>query len=260
VILRVSDRFTRVLAAGIVSIALAGSWAVLSRHALPDYPGRGTFIELFLVNRELNVPTWFSSVLLLVAAVLAGLIAWLTHREEGHMVRRWAGLSLILLYVSMDEVASIHDRYLGNLNPFPDEGILFYGWVVPAAVLVLLLVVAYARLVFRLPIAVRRLTILAAALFVGGALGLELIQSALDADAQGPGTLGYDVIAGVEEILENAGTLVFVVALLRYIGLRYPRILLVFDEPVTASVSSGREEAEPVGHRKVGIRAATRDE
>lgn len=223
---------TLAMGAGVLLLSLAGLGALVSVHLLPDFPGRDTFTDLFMLNRELNVPTWYSSTLLVVAAALLALIAGLTRLERAPSFSAWAGLALIFLYLSADEVASIHERYFGKLSPLPEQGVFFYGWVVPAMVFVLILTVSYGRFVFRLPAPVRRLAVAAAALYVGGSLGLELVEAVLD--EQGPrATLLFGGIAGLEEILEMAGVLIFIVALLRYVSIRHPTARLALDDKET---------------------------
>src|SRR5690606_6161406 len=55
--------------------------------------------EFFSVTHEANLPTWFSSFLLLAAASLAGIIALVGQ----HQRRRWAAFSLLMLYLAIDE-------------------------------------------------------------------------------------------------------------------------------------------------------------
>lgn len=230
-ILLVSSRLVLALGVGIALLASAGLGTLMSVYLLPDFPGRDTFVELFTLDGELNVPTWYSSALLLVAAGLLGMIAWTARLEGAASVRSWAGLAVVFVYLSVDEAASIHERYLGALSPLPERGVVLYGWVVPAAVFVMVLTVVYARFVFLLPPPVRRLAVAAAALYVGGALGLELVEAVLD--EQGPRTIVFAGIAGLEDVLEMAGALVFIVALLRYIRLRHPGARLALDAELT---------------------------
>ncbi|WP_309709838.1 hypothetical protein, partial [Pseudolysinimonas sp.] len=81
-ILRLSGVTAWVLGAGVVLLSLAGLGALVSVHLLPDFPGRDTFADLFMLNRELNVPTWYSSTLLLIAAGLLAVIAWTARLER----------------------------------------------------------------------------------------------------------------------------------------------------------------------------------
>lgn len=228
-ILAIGDRAIWVLAAGIVVLALAGAAVIVSVDLRLVYPGDETFGALFALNGEMNVPTWYSSMLLLVAAGLLVVIAGFTRLESRLAFRRWASLAVIFAFLSLDEVASIHERYLARLSPLPKDGIVFYAWVVPGTLLVLLVVVLYRRFVFGLPAPVRRVAIAAAALYVGGALGLEAIEGVLAARGTAEGTFPYDPIAGTEEVLEMIGALVFSVALIRYIRLRHPGARLTFD-------------------------------
>src|SRR6266545_5147574 len=67
-------------------------------------------MKLFDVNSENNVPTWFSSLLLFGDALLAGLVAALVRRAGGRDAGHWAALAVLLSLLSLDEVASLHER------------------------------------------------------------------------------------------------------------------------------------------------------
>jgi hypothetical protein len=61
---------------------------------------------------------------------------------------------------------------------------------------------------------------IAAALYIGGAVGLELVGGRY-AEMHGLKNLTYSMIATAEETLEMAGVIVFIYALLRYIADNY---------------------------------------
>lgn len=76
------------------------------------------FVWRFNVDLELNVPTWYASFLAGIGAVLALFIAWQSRLYENstwthHM---WICLSLILLFVAIDETASFHELLLQNIH------------------------------------------------------------------------------------------------------------------------------------------------
>jgi len=76
---------------------------------------------------------------------------------------------------------------------------------------------AYLKFLLHLPRKTRDLFLLAGSIYVGGALGMEMVCGYY-ADAVGQRNLIYGLMASVEEILEMVGVIVFIYALLSYIG------------------------------------------
>jgi len=67
------------------------------------------FVPMFYVGNEQNVPTWYSSVTLLASASLFAVAARAEWRN-GRFAPYWLGLAVIFIALSIDEVASIHER------------------------------------------------------------------------------------------------------------------------------------------------------
>ncbi|TFH41089.1 MAG: hypothetical protein E4H01_15480, partial [Lysobacterales bacterium] len=68
------------------------------------------FARLFKLDAEMNVPTWFSTVQLFLASMLAFMI-YLDRRLDGtRYVAHWSGLGFIMLYISLDEAISLHEK------------------------------------------------------------------------------------------------------------------------------------------------------
>jgi hypothetical protein len=94
---------------------------------------------------------------------------------------------------------------------------------------VVLLAFWYWRFVEALPAPTRRRVVAAAALYVGGALGLELIQGPLDA-IEGTQTLRYAAIGIVEECCEMIGAGLFLSATLGHLRTLAPIVRIRLDE------------------------------
>ena len=75
--------------------------------------------------------------------------------------------------------------------------------------------VRFLKCLLGLPRSTRNLFLLAAAMFIGGAIGIELIGSYVDASGSRH-TLLYRLLIAVEESLEMTGVAVFIFGLLRY--------------------------------------------
>lgn len=170
-------------------------------------------------DAEKSVPAWFQSGLLLLNASLWMAVA---HSERG--VRRralpWLLLGLVFLVGSVDEIISAHEELTEPLRgAFGTSGLLYYAWVIPGAVLAAAVTLVVARPVLSLPPSVRRLIIVAGALYVAGVMGVELVGG-LIADTSGEDGLGYRLSTQVEEALESAGLVTLAYGLVTLLALR----------------------------------------
>lgn len=160
------------------------------------------------LSYESNVPTWFSSALLLACAVAAGAIA--VARPPWH--RHWWVISGVAAYLSLDETAELHEHLGGHIDT---GGVFYFDWVIPAAIVVALIVVAFIPFVRALDATTRRRLILAGVIYVGGALVMEL-PLGWWSEQRGGDTLGYALIDWVEETMEMIGATLAFVALLAH--------------------------------------------
>lgn len=204
------------LATLLVLVSLAGQAA---RHGLGLHTARG-LIPLFDVAAEANVPTFFSVLLLIAAALLLGLVAALTRRAGGPHVFGWSFLSCFFLFLAFDESFQVHERLipLGRslLRPGGRLGIFYFAWTIPYMALVLALAIAFLRFMIDLDARARPRFLVAASLYVGGAIGFELIESR-HIEALGADNLAFALMATAEEGLEMAGVIIFLWALLWYL-------------------------------------------
>ena len=122
----------------------------------------------------------------------------------------------IFLFLAIDEACSIHELSIpllrGAINA---EGILYFTWVVPAFFLLGIFLITFRKFVFSLPVKTKTLFILAGFVYVGGALGMELVGGYL-ADTSGYNTV-YGLASSIEEILEMLGIVIFIHGLLSYV-------------------------------------------
>lgn len=97
------------------------------------------FVPKFNLDLENNIPSHFSSGLLLLASMLLALIAFFKKKGNDIFARHWAVLSIVFLYLSLDEAASIHELVNRPMRTMYGLGGAFYfGWVIFAIPLVLL--------------------------------------------------------------------------------------------------------------------------
>lgn len=182
-----------------------------------------------LLNRidlgfEPSVPAFYSSFALLAAAGLLALIAVGEKRRGGRHVIHWGVLAFLFAGMSLDEMVMLHELFVTTLREsFDLHGIFFFSWVIPGLITVLVVGVSYLGFLSRLDNRTRNLFILAACLFVGGALGMEMLAGVVVENASngveeaGLGDPVHIAIQTVEETGEMLGIVVFIYALLCYI-------------------------------------------
>lgn len=196
------DRTARGLGIGVAGLSIAGLCAEIGGYVL-GWSDRA--VELFSLSYEGNVPTWAASSLLVLASGALAMCAERATIDRG----AWWGLSVIFLFMSLDEAIEIHE-HLGGL--VQGGGVFFFSWVIPAFVIVAALGALFVRFLLRLPEIDRRRFVLAAVLYVGGALVMEL-PLGWWAERAGDDNLTYGLLDWIEETLELVGVTVFLLAL-----------------------------------------------
>jgi hypothetical protein len=205
-------RILLLVAAGLAAVNL-GLQAV---HFLTPLKIPGT-VRLFDLAREGNVPTWVQSNTLLACAALTGLIAAAEWQRKSPFRVHWVLTALFCVYLSADEAASIHEMSVKPLrDAFHTSGLLYYPWIVIGLAVSVAVAAASRRFLVSLPPRTRWTVVLAAIIYLAGALGVESL-GALYAETHGRRNLAYGVFTTVEETLEMIGMSVAVLALLEYL-------------------------------------------
>lgn len=196
----------------VIALHLASGLAL----ELTDADWAESLYRVFNVNDEANVPTFFAGLLWLLAAAVAWRLTQLS-RGDSRAQRAWLGILVVCLLIAADESFALHERLIDPVREATGaDGILHYAWVIPYAVLALLVGLVLAPFVWRLGRPVNRLIVLAGGIFVLGALGMELaegyIASGLDDDVTTTPT--FIALYTIEETLELVGVSLFIYALL----------------------------------------------
>ena len=225
---RLDIRFTivpsRVLRILLLVIAVLVALSTATRMIVlyvPDFPLRDSTANLLYVDFEQSLPTLFSSLLMLVGALLCAVIAHGRRRQGTSEVRHWAALSLIFGLLAIDEFASLHEHLIKPFRRLLDieGGPLLWAWVVPATLAVTVFVVVFLPFLGRLPRSTRRGLWAAGVLFVSGAIGMEMLTGTFSLQTT---DINYVLSATVEETLEMLGIAFFLSTLLAYIPVGLP--------------------------------------
>ncbi len=190
------------------------------------------FVRLFHVAEEGNITAWYSSLTLLFSAILLGFIAQAKRSEANSFAKHWNILSIVFIYLSLDEAARIHEIIILPLRKiFNLSGIFYYSWVIIAIPLLLFFIIYFISFLKFLPVKTRNYFILSGFVFVSGALGLEMLSGYLMTSEIVRGSIYNSMSITIEEFLENIGIVVFIYALLDYIKthLKVKEILLDFE-------------------------------
>lgn len=172
--------------------------------------GSGPITGIMNVAVDSAVPTWFASAILAAAGILGFTLA---RREDDRRDRlAWMGLGVLGLLLSIDEVATIHERWgeIARGTPFSTDA-LGYSWVLGGLVVAGFVAVLYLPFLLRLKPRTRWLLIGAGAVFLAGAVGVEVVNGRIElADPNGDRVLLWSLLTGVEEFLEFIGASLWV--------------------------------------------------
>jgi len=178
---------------------------------------QGKLVSLFNLDAEASIPTIYSSFSLLLCSMLLAIIAKSKHDDGNRYRHHWKILSFIFLYLAIDEGAKIHEISIDITRRLLNtSGFLHFAWVIPAIILFSIFALVYLRFTLSLPNSTRFLFIFAAAIFVGGAVGIEMIGGQF-VTLEGKSNLLYAMITTVEEAFEMIGVTIFIYALSKYI-------------------------------------------
>ncbi|RKH07771.1 hypothetical protein D7V97_21010 [Corallococcus sp. CA053C] len=187
-------------------------------------------VEFLSLSYERNLPTWYASGLLLACAAVLGGIARAAGLTHDPTRRHWWALAGMFAYISLDESVGLHE-HLGGLLSL--SGVLYFTWVVPAAVVVVVGGIAFLPFLARLPSRRRVQFIVAGVLYVGGALIMEL-PLGWWTERHGNDNLMYALIDHLEEALELVGASLFLSALVEELG---ERVVLTAKEEAARGTS-----------------------
>lgn len=216
----------------VIKVLIAITLALFAAHVLglilsynTDYEIFRKLSGLFHFGYEWNVPSVFSSSLLLICSIGTFLI-WSLERSR-KMNALWILLSVIFLFLAADELTSIHENFDTPVrNIIGASGVFYFSWIIPYMIAVIALSILYFRWLFSLPKPVRNIMIASAAIYLSGAVGVEMLEARhmnnhINDQGRFVWDLTYDLLITVEEPLEILGLITFIYALLSYISIRY---------------------------------------
>lgn len=184
------------------------------------------FYELFSSDVETSFPTFFSVILLIITWTILLTITYIkSQSQELTFVRYWFILSLVFMYLSVDESIQIHERFIEPLRELANlDGTQFNfsTWLICAIPLVSIFVLVFARFLWHLPRKIAILMIASGIIFVSGAVMLEIVHDL---------SLTKGVLSTwtpyIEEFLEMSGIILFIYTLLSYLATLTPKLEII---------------------------------
>ena len=169
----------------------------------------------FILDAEQNIPTWFSSVLLLLGG--AGWL-WLASidKHKSHPDRwRYLALAGMFFYMSCDETAVLHELLSGPIKQRMEVGgLTYHAWTMVGLAVVVTVSVVMWPMLRRLSPSLRRFALVAGAVYVGGGLVIESLGGAL-AERTGKQSFRYFLVSTLEETMEMSGAMLLVTGFIR---------------------------------------------
>lgn len=214
--LQVKQSFViKILASITLSLVILSSAGTLIKYLL-GYDSAYGFVPNFNLDTEGNIPTYFAALTLLMSGLLFLVVAKHKRAINNAFANHWGILSFIFIYLSIDEASEIHGLVMRPLSAYEFSGIFYFSWVIPGMIAVAAFALYFLKFFFSLSQKFQTLFFTSAFVYLGGALGIELIGGAY-ADANGTENLVYSLITTLEETLEMVGILLLINSLLSYI-------------------------------------------
>lgn len=207
----------------------------------PDNVLLDRLLNFFDPDRSGNLPGWYDVLTLLFSA---GLLARLALSRNISYRAHWATLAAGFLYLSIDKALGIHGRWMAQLGMGLMDNNYYYGKALLVGGIALIFGLLYLKFFLNLPLKFRLLFAGATLTYLGGGLGLEMIEG-IWIEYFGDG-FSFICLTALENILEMSGILFLIYALLTYLEqspsrLGRPAIL------TTAKAGLGKGKVTPVG-------------
>ena len=107
-------------------------------------PDKFDFIRMFDLDMERNIPTLFSSAIILISAFLFYLLSKTPSEQKKGSRPYWLAISVVFTFLAFDESAKIHEKLGDYTENFVDAtGYLHYPWVISYSILIVILGLFY---------------------------------------------------------------------------------------------------------------------
>ena len=176
------------------------------------------WLDVVNMDRELNLPTLFSILLLIMSAVLLQRLSTIEWNDDA---ADWALLSRIFVFLALDEALQIHEILILPGLRHQIHPALASTWVIPYGLIALGLLWRFRRFLTALPAKTSARFLRAGSIYLTGAIGMEMVGSfAVRSGLIRLHSFWYGAITGIEESLELFGLILFLYALMQELLMR----------------------------------------
>lgn len=212
--------------AGGLRLVLGGAIAMLATLHLLGYAAERlagdpiSTVELIDMDREMSIPTFYAVLLAFTCSGVLALLSAHARRTSDRQWWRWGLLSAFFFVMALDDGAAVHERVNSFLEKRGGDGALWQRpWVYVGLAVVAALVVVVFDALRTLPRDLGRRVVLAGVVFLGGAVGMEVVGG-LICESGDCRDWPFVVQVAVEESLELAGLSLFLLAFTELAGRR----------------------------------------
>lgn len=229
-----------------IHLTMASYWILSHREYVTGY-------ALLSLDREQNLPSLFSTFLLFSASALFAFNAIVERASGSRGFRQWQILAVGFVLMALDENLAFHERLIEPMRRLLGGGhlgLLYFAWVVPALVLIVALGVYFLPFLLRLPRKTMIALITSAAIYLGGAVGVEFFEGWWR-EGHVYRTIGYHLLVALEEGMEMAGVITLVHTLLRHLARRFGDVQIHFEGASTEeafAAAATRPAGQPSPH------------
>ncbi len=184
---------------------------------------------MFNFNTESNIPTFYSSVALLIVSILLSIIA-LAHKRLDSSYFHWLGLAVIFLFLSFDEITVVHEGLIAPVRQsLNTTGLLYNAWVILYGIALMVFAITYLKFLMSLPKKIMILFVVSGTTYVAGVIGFELLGGWL-VQLHGSNNMTFSILYTCEEFFEMFGIVIFIYTLLLYMASQFKFLTISINE------------------------------
>ena len=173
--------------------------------------------DMLNFDKESNFPTLYATLTLFFCSLMLFVITYSKKTTNDKYYIQWFLLGFLFFLMATDEILMLHEQLSSPIRSvLKTEHIIFFSWVIPAVIFIIIFFISYLRFLKNLPDIFRNLFLTSGVIYIFGAVGMEIIGSRIVTD-YGQDNLFYALITNVEELFEMIGILLFIYTLLSYI-------------------------------------------
>jgi hypothetical protein len=215
----------RFLGCIITVLILGGAAANYAIYNIAPHPEHqvADVLKRFDLGHEPSIPAFYSAIVMLLAAGTAGFLSVYDGHPADRRRNSWRILALVLVLLAIDEVVMFHEMGTAAMEQLGLSAELYFSWVIPGGIFAAIVAISFTKLLINLGWRTRLLFLASGAIFVAGAIGMELLAGVIFAEAASEldalSSVAHVVSQAVEEGLEMIGMALFLCTLLDYINL-----------------------------------------